>query len=195
MVPIFFKYAHYRSSVDTPLGEETMLNESQIAIIRSAYATATVEDIKYDRDRAAQFKAKDTEKVLQEMLEEKLAQDDKQPSAAEWAQSVAPKKKPLTAEEKREKEERRIEGETRGGRDLPRAKEPASDFANQTEYNLFRASTAPPPVSPYACLDCRENYRAPTCTGHCESPRFFESRRMSRTEYAAFLASQKVSKD
>jgi hypothetical protein len=172
-----------------------MLTESQIAVIRSAYVNATVEEIKYDRDRAAHFKAKDTEKVLQEMLEEKLAQDDKQPSAAEWAETVAPKKRPLTAKEKREKEERRIERETRGGRDLPRPKEPASDFANQTEYNLFRTSTTPPPISPYSCLECRENYRAPTCTGHCESPRFFESRRMSRTEYAAFLASQKVSKD
>jgi hypothetical protein len=173
-----------------------MLTEPQIAIIRSAYANATVEDIQYDRDRAAHFKAKDTEKVLQEILEEKLAQDDKQTSAAEWAQTVAPKKKPLTAKEKREKEERRIERETRGGQDLPRPREYHNpEFANQTEYDLFRASTAPPPVSPYACLDCRENYRAPTCTGHCESPRFFESRRMSRTEYAAFLASQKVSKD
>jgi hypothetical protein len=167
-----------------------MLNESQIAIIRSAYATATVEDIKYDRDRAAHFKAKDTEKVLQEMLEERLAQDDKEPSAAEWAQTAEPKKKPLTAKEKREKEERRIERETRNGRDLPRPREPHTEFANQSEYNLFRASTAPPPVSPYACLDCRENYRAPTCTGACSDPKFFRARRMTHAEYVAYQERQ-----
>jgi SHS2 domain-containing protein len=161
-----------------------MLTESQIAVMRSAYATATVEEIKYARDRAAHCKAKDSENVLQELLEEKIALDDKQPSVAEWAETVAPKKKPLTAKEKREKEERRIEGETRGGRDLPRPCEPHSEFANQTEYILFRASTAPPAESPYACLDCRENYRAPTCTGACSDPKFFRARRMTHAEFA-----------
>jgi len=55
------------------------MNESEMAVMRSAYATATVEEIKYARDRAAHFKAKDSENVLQELLEEKLAQEDRPP--------------------------------------------------------------------------------------------------------------------
>src|ERR1700678_2419007 len=113
-----------------------MLSLDQIAVFRKAYANATIEQITEDRNKAARLKAYESADVLQQVLIEKLADEDKSLSAAEWAQTVAPKKKPLTAKEKREKEERRIERETRSGRDLPRPKEPTSDFANQTEYNL-----------------------------------------------------------
>jgi hypothetical protein len=172
-----------------------MLSLDQIEVFRKAYANATCEQITEDRNKAARLKAHDSAEVLHQILLERLAAEDGELTPTAWAETVAPKKKPLTAKEKREKEERRIERETRNGRDLPRPREPHAEFTNQTEYDLFRASTAPPPVSPYACIDCRENYRAPTCTGHCDSPRFFESRRMSRTEYAAFLASQRGPKD
>jgi hypothetical protein len=171
-----------------------MLSPDQIEVFRKSYANATCEQITEDRNKAARLKAHDSAEILHQILIERLADENKSLSVAEWSKTAEPKKKPLTATEKRERE-RRIDRETRGGRDLPRPREPHAEFANQTEYSLFRASTASPPISPYSCCDCRENYRAPTCTGHCDLPRFFESRRMSRTEYAAYLESQKVSRN
>jgi len=172
-----------------------MLSPDQVEVFRKAYANATCEQITEDRNKAARLKAHDSAEVLHQILIERLAHEDKSLSVAEWSQTAEPKKKPLSAEEKREREQRCLDRETRGGRDLLRPREPHAAFANQTEYSLFRASIAPLPISPYSCCDCRENYRAPTCTGHCDLPRFFESRRMSRTEYAAYLASQKVSRN
>jgi len=169
------------------------------AALRAAYANSDWRELREARDHYSRFKsvgAQESVAILQELLEARLAEDE-QPSPAEWSKAKPQKPKPLSPAEERRREEQRIERETQGGRFLPRPKTPESPYRNQLEYSQHQALTTPaiPPISPYACLECTRFKKAASCCGACESPTFWQARRMSRAEYKAFLALQKPPRD
>ena len=113
----------------------------QETAVRNAFRDATWETVVEERKRYAKRTgtvAEEMRELLQTILEEKLAHEDADQSSAEWSKSQEPKKRPLTAAEKKQREEARLERETQGGRFLPRPKEPESPYKNQTEYEQAR---------------------------------------------------------
>jgi len=162
------------------------------AALRAAYATATWEQIREDRDHYSRFKsvgAQESVAILQELLEARLAEDE-QASPAEWSKAKLQKPKPLSPAEEKRREEQRIERETEGGRLPPRPKEPESPYRNQLEYeqsqSLMRARL--PFKGVHSCPDCRKGYRAPTCTDHCSQPGWWQAKRATFAETAAYEA-------
>jgi hypothetical protein len=175
------------------------MQDFEIAAMRTAWANASWQEIRDMRDRYARSKsasAKESAELMQQILEERLAEED-EPTPAAWSKANPEKPKPLTPAEERRKEELRMERETQGGRFLPKPKAPESPYRNQLEYNQHQALMTPavPPISPYACLECTRFKKAASCCGACESPTFWQARRMTLAEYKAFLASQKPPRD
>src|ERR1700746_604184 len=101
------------------------MEDRMIQSTRKAYANATLDQICEDRNHFSRFKsvgAQETVKLLQQIIEEKLAEVEASPSS--WSKANTEKPKPLTPAEERKREEQRIERETQGGRFLPRPREP-----------------------------------------------------------------------
>jgi hypothetical protein len=178
------------------------MQDWEIEAMRRACANTTWQEIKEMRDRYAHYtrsksdsagaRAKEAAELMQQILEEKLAEEDKQPTAAEWAAQEAAKEKPLTPAEARKKaqqdRERELRRLSRDGTVIPPSA-PDSPYRTQQDFDLQRALNSPPPINYYACRNCTRFKRADDCTGECQiNPHFFSARRQT---YAEWLASEK----
>jgi hypothetical protein len=165
------------------------MQEWEIENTRKVYASVSLDEVCQMRDKYARHKsaaAQEMAALLKQIITERIAQEYESPSS--WSRTAEPKPK-LSPADQRKREEQRIERETQGGRFLPRPKEPASPYRNQTDYNLHRNGNAPPPVNYYACRNCNRFKRADDCTGECQTnPHFFSARRQT---YAEWLESEK----
>ncbi len=168
------------------------MQDYEIEAIRKAYATSSWQEICDARDRALKFpKAAEAAELLQEILEERLAEDEKQKqSAAEWskANTVPERAKTLTPEERKAKELAHLKRITKNGTVVPFVT-PESPYRNQRDYDQAHKKSEPAPRSPFSCPNCSPGKPHESCTGHCTSdPVFFERRVMSLQERNAFLA-------
>ncbi len=168
------------------------MQDHEIEAIRKAYATSSWQEISEARDRAMQFKnTAEQVELLQQILEERLAEDEKQKqSAAEWskANTVPERTKTLTFEERKAKELAHLKRITKNGTVVPFVT-PDSPYRNQRDYDQAHKKSEPAPRSPFSCPNCSPGEPHDSCTGHCSSdPVFFERRVMSLQEWNAFLA-------
>jgi hypothetical protein len=160
-----------------------MIEDFEIQAIEAAYADCTIDELIEHRNHSARFfKASETTAVLQRMLEERVAADnDAVPK--QWPEE--PVRSPaVSAERKRQQEERRLRLLSNDGRVIP-FQTPEAQYKTQRDYDLAQGYGLPARSS-HSCPDCFEGHPAPTCTGHCVSlHRFFERRVQTNDEFIA----------
>ncbi len=166
------------------------MQDYEIEAIRKAYSNSSWQDISDARDRALKFpKAAEAAELLQQLLEEKLADEEKQKqSSAEWSKAnpTPERTKTLTLKERKAKELEHLKKITKDGTVIPFVAPPPA-YANQADYDVVRRSYegARPVISLAACPHCTPNSKASDCTGACEDPSFWSARRVSQQELEA----------
>ena len=169
------------------------MEQWEIDQTRAIYAKCDLDELcqmrdKYSRHRSSA--AKEMSELLQQILKERLAEEETVSPAAWSKATTEPKKKPLSPAEEKRREGQRIERETQGGRFLPRPKDPESPYKSQLDYvqqqSLMRAHL--PFKGVHSCPDCVEGRRAPSCTSHCDQPGWWQAKRATLAETAAYEA-------
>ena len=99
------------------------MQDYEIEAIRKAYSNSSWQDISDARDRALKFpKAAEAAELLQQLLEEKLADEEKQKqSPAEWSKAnpTPERTKTLTLKERKAKELEHLKKVTKDGTVIP----------------------------------------------------------------------------
>lgn len=166
-----------------------MLPEFEVKAVRAAYANSSSEEIMEARNRSAKFpKAVEQTELLQQILEERLADEAKQQSAAEWskAHTLPERGKKLTPGERKAKELERLKRLTKDGTVIPFVA-PESPYRSQQEYEQPQKTrrVLQPKRDPRSCTTCSPDKPGPDCGGQCSVAGFWEARIMTPSEMAA----------
>jgi hypothetical protein len=163
------------------------MQDWEIEAVRKAYATSSSDEIMEARNRAAKFpKAAETVKLLQQILEERMAEEREQSPAAWSKANTAPERaKTVTPEERQAKELARLKRISKNGTVIPFVT-PESPYRDQRDYDQrTRTNTSSLKRDPRSCTTCSPSKPGPDCGGQCTQPGFWQARMMTRSEMAA----------